>query len=291
MSDDPDLDLAPELDVHVDTLADAALRYRVNPGFIPDLAAIDTRGTDTWDGDKAQGERAMKSLSRRVGDLQEQLYAEGRHRLLVVLQATDTGGKDSTIKHVFEGVNPQGVKVASFKRPNEEELAHDYLWRIHHHVPRDGQIVIFNRSHYEDVLVVRVHGMVPEERWRRRYEHIRAFEQMLADEGTTIVKFFLHISRDEQRRRLQKRLDRPEKHWKFEKGDLDERARWDDYQAAFTEAIAETSTDQAPWFVIPADRKWYRNLVISQVLISTLEGLDLQWPEAEEGLEGLVIPE
>ncbi|HUG83020.1 MAG TPA: polyphosphate kinase 2 family protein [Euzebya sp.] len=290
MNDHPDLDLAPDLASHVDTLTETAQRYRVHPGAVPDLAAIDSRGTSTWDGDKAQGKEALRALGGRLGALQEKLYAEGRHRLLVVLQATDTGGKDSTIKHVFSEVNPQGVTVASFKRPTEHELARDFLWRVHARVPADGQITIFNRSHYEDVLVVRVHEMVPQERWRRRYEHIRSFEQMLVDEGTTIVKFFLHISRDEQRQRLQDRLDQPDKHWKFEKGDLAERARWPDYQAAFTEAITETSTQSAPWYIVPADRKWYRNLVISQILIDTLEGLDMKWPDAEEDLEDLVIP-
>jgi PPK2 family polyphosphate:nucleotide phosphotransferase len=273
----------------LDGLAERVARYRVEPGTTPHLPGIDTRATDAWDGDKAQGKAAVDWLSSRIEALQEQLYAEGRHRVLVVLQATDTGGKDGTIRHVFDGVNPAGVQVASFKKPTEAELAHDFLWRVHRHVPRDGQITIFNRSHYEDVLIVRVHDLVPEERWRRRYHHIREFERLLADEGTTIVKFFLHISKAEQAERLQARLDEPDKHWKFSRADLDERARWDDYQAAFTEAIAETTTDVAPWYVIPADRKWYRNLVISQVLVDLLEGLDMRWPEPEEGLADVVI--
>ncbi|MEM9135674.1 MAG: PPK2 family polyphosphate kinase, partial [Actinomycetota bacterium] len=214
-----------------------------------------------------------------------------KERVLVVLQAMDAGGKDGTIRRVFEGVDPSGVKVAAFKRPTEAELAHDYLWRVHPHVPGDGELVIFNRSHYEDVLVVRVMDIVPKSRWKKRYDHIRAFEQLLADEGTTIIKLFLHISKDEQRERLQARLDEPDKNWKFEEGDLVPRARWDDYQEAFTDALTETSTEDAPWYVIPADRKWYRNLVVSEILIQSLEGLDMTYPEAAPDIAEMVIPE
>ena len=210
-------------------------------------------------------------------------------RLLVVLQAIDAGGKDGTIRSVFDGVNPQGVKVTSFKKPSAEELAHDYLWRVHHHTPAAGEIAIFNRSHYEDVLVVRVHGLVPEPRWRARYRHIREWERMLHDEGTTIVKLFLHISKDEQRERLQERIDDPTKRWKWHPGDLAERQRWDDYQLAFAEAIAETSTDRAPWFVIPANRNWFRNLVVSGILVETLEAMAPRIPEAPPGVEGTVV--
>ncbi|MCB0074803.1 MAG: polyphosphate kinase 2 family protein, partial [Caldilineaceae bacterium] len=194
-----------------------------------------------------------------------------------------------TIRHVFDGVNPQGVKVASFKKPTPEELAHDYLWRIHKQTPGDGEIVIFNRSHYEDVLVVRVHNLVPPDIWGKRYEHIRAWEKMLADEGTTILKFFLHISKEEQKERLQARLDEPEKHWKFSSADLAERKRWDDYQAAYEAMLTKTSTDYAPWYIVPANRKWYRNLVISKVIIDTLEGLNMTYPPAEPGLDQIVI--
>ncbi len=294
MSDSPDTEPDLEQDDPVDEdlledLADRVNTHRAQPGTRLDLSSIDTRGTPAWDGDKAQGKVAAAQLTARIESLQEQLYAESQHRVLVVLQATDTGGKDSTIRHVFNGVNPQGVRVANFKRPTAPELAHDYLWRVHKEVPGDGQITIFNRSHYEDVLVVRVHGLVPEERWRRRYEHIRAFEQMLVDEGTTVVKFYLHLSREEQAERLQDRLDDPQKHWKFEPADLGERERWDDYRAAFTEAIERTTTDDSPWWVIPADRKWYRNLVIAQVMVQTLESLDMQWPAAAEGLDDIVI--
>ena len=190
---------------------------------------------------------------------------------------------------MFEGVNPQGVKVASFKRPTDDELAHDYLWRIHARLPRSGEIAIFNRSHYEDVLVVRVHDLVPRDRWKKRYKQIQAFEQMLADEGTTIVKFFLHLSKEEQRTRLQERIDNPVKRWKFSHDDLLERKLWDDYASAFEDMLTKTSTADAPWYVVPADRNWYRNLVVSQVLVDTMRGLDLRYPPAEEGIADLIV--
>lgn len=264
-------------------------RYRVAPGTEVRLGGWDPRDRDAWEGSKREGKKEAARLNRRLEELQELLYAEGRHKLLIVLQAMDTGGKDSTIRHVFDGVNPQGVKVASFKKPTPEELAHDYLWRVHEHAPGTGEIVIFNRSHYEDVLVVRVHSLVPENVWSRRYDHINSFERLLADEGTTIRKFFLYISRQEQKERLQDRLDQPDKHWKFSKADLAERARWDEYLAAFETVLAKTSTGWAPWHVVPADRKWYRNLVISRVLVDTLEGLGMRYPPPEEGLDEVVI--
>jgi len=264
-------------------------RYVVAPGTKVDLGARDPRDTADFDGGKDEGKDGLEELTGRLEELQNLLYADGRHRLLVVLQAMDTGGKDGTIRHVFHHTNPQGVRVASFKRPTEDELAHDYLWRVHPHTPADGMISIFNRSHYEDVLVVRVHDVVPEERWRRRYDHIVDWEQMLVDEGTTIRKFFLHISKDEQAERLQARIDTPEKRWKFEKGDLDERLHWDAYVEAYEEMLARTSTEAAPWYVIPADRKWFRNLAVSQVLVDTLEGLDLSYPEPEAGIEGITV--
>jgi PPK2 family polyphosphate:nucleotide phosphotransferase len=209
--------------------------------------------------------------------------------LLMILQATDTGGKDSTIKKVFEGVNPAGVRMASFKQPTHQELARDYLWRVHAQVPRDGEIAIFNRSHYEDVLIVRVRDLVPQDVWSKRYAHINDFERLLADEGTTIIKIFLHISKDEQRERLQARLDDPTKHWKFSTGDLAERRRWDDYQAAYQDMLERTSQAHAPWFIVPADRKWYRDLVVSSILIEALESLDLQYPPNTEDLSDVVI--
>ena len=265
---------------------------RVKPGDKIDLSDIDTRSTPEWDGDdKDEGKAALPALNERLEALQELLYAEGKQRLLVVIQAMDAGGKDGTVRHVFEGVNPTGVRVASFKRPTDKELAHDYLWRVHSQVPGDGEITIFNRSHYEDVLVVRVAELVPENRWKKRFDHIVNFEEMLADEGTTIIKIFLHISKDEQKERLQDRLDRPEKNWKFEEGDLGPRSQWDDYQKAFEDVLEKTSTDQAPWYVVPADRKWYRNIAVSEIVIQTLESLNMDFPPPEEGLDKIVIPD
>jgi PPK2 family polyphosphate:nucleotide phosphotransferase len=201
----------------------------------------------------------------------------------------DTGGKDGVIRSVFDGVNPQGVKVASFKRPTDLELAHDYLWRVHPRVPAKGEITIFNRSHYEDVLVVRVHDLVPAARWERRFQQINEFEEMLVEEGTTILKFFLHISKDEQKERLQARLDDPSKHWKFSLGDLAERERWDDYQAAYEDVLNMTSSPHAPWYVVPADRKWFRDLVIATALVETLEKMGLEYPANPDDLSGVVI--
>ena len=262
-------------------------KYRVDPSHFGGLADFDCNANGGFT--KALAKPRMKHLNRRLEALQERLYAHGQERLLVVLQATDTGGKDGTIRAVFDRVNPQGVHVASFKKPTEEELAHDYLWRIHEHTPATGSITIFNRSHYEDVLVVRVHGLVDEQTWARRYEHIRNFEQMLADEGTTIVKLYLHISKEEQRDRLQARIDNPEKHWKFEFGDLNERTLWDDYQVAFEDVLRKTSTRDAPWYVIPANRKWYRNIVISQILVDVLERLAGDEFDPNPELEGVVV--
>jgi PPK2 family polyphosphate:nucleotide phosphotransferase len=264
-------------------------RYLVAEGSQVDLSARDPGDRSGFGNDKGAARDRLAELSRRLEILQELFYADGRHRLLVVLQATDTGGKDGVIRRVFEGVNPTGVKVASFKQPTTSELAHDYMWRVHPHVPGDGEMVIFNRSHYEDVLIVRVWEMVARERWEKRYRHIVEFERLLADEGTTILKFFLHISRDEQRQRLQDRIDNPEKHWKFDPGDLEQRRRWDDYQKAFEDMLSRTSTAHAPWYIVPSNHKWYRDLVVSTVLVRTLEGLDLRYPEPETDLTGLVV--
>ena|SRR6185295_8726614 len=201
----------------------------------------------------------------------------------------DTSGKDGTIRHVFEGVNPLGVDVAAFKAPTPEELDHDFLWRVHPKVPGRGEIVIFNRSHYEDVLAARVHGFVPPEVWRLRYRQIVDFERLLAETGTVVLKFFLHIDKDEQRKRLQARLDDPAKRWKFRRGDLDDRRHWDDYMAAYEEALSRTSRKRAPWFIVPSNRKWYRNLVVATILVKALETLDIKIPEPEEDLRGIVI--
>lgn len=263
--------------------------FLVPPGGPAALDSRDPHSKAGFEGGKKEGKRALPELRKHLADLQDRLWAESSQSLLVVLQAIDTGGKDGTIGHVFTGVNPQGVHVRGFGAPSHLERAHDYLWRIHQETPEDGAITIFNRSHYEDVLVVRVKGLEPEEVWRPRFRHIVEFERMLVDEGTTVVKLFLHISKEEQRERLQARLDEPDKRWKFSKGDLDDRRLWDDYMEAFEEAITETSTSHAPWYVVPGDRKWYRNLVVSKILIETLERMAPGYPEPEPDLDGLVV--
>jgi PPK2 family polyphosphate:nucleotide phosphotransferase len=261
----------------------------VTPGTEVDLAAIDPGSTEGAPGDKVGTKAAIKGLRDRLIDLQARLWADGTQSLLVVLQAMDAGGKDGTIKHVFKGVNPQGCRVTSFKQPNDTELAHDFLWRIHQNTPRKGMIGIFNRSHYEDVLVVRVHDLVPDDVWRRRYELINDFEQQLSSDHTRIVKFFLHISKDEQAERFRRRLARADKRWKFSRSDLAERKSWDEYQLAFEDALSRTSTGRAPWYVIPANNKWYRNWCIGTTLVETLEDMDPQFPPAEEGLDEIEV--
>ncbi|MBW2524358.1 MAG: polyphosphate kinase 2 family protein [Deltaproteobacteria bacterium] len=264
-------------------------KYRVKPGTKVKLSKWDPADKSQFDGGKEAGLARVAELNQRLEQLQELLYAEGRHQVLVVLQGMDAAGKDGCIRHVFEGVNPQGVEVASFGKPSKVELSHDYLWRIHQHAPARGKMVIFNRSHYEDVLVVRVHGLVPEKVWRKRYGHINDFERMLTDEGATIVKFYLHIDRDEQKERFQARLDEPDKRWKFRRGDLDERKLWPKYQKAFEAVLSETSTEWAPWYIVPANRKWYRNLVVLSALVETLEKLGMSFPQPETGLDDVVI--
>lgn len=239
--------------------------------------------------DKDETKAETKKLRERLAELQEILYAQGKYSLLIILQAMDAGGKDSTINKVFSGVNPQGFQIASFKKPSEEELAHDFLWRIHKEVPAKGKIGIFNRSHYEDVLVVRVNNLVPKKVWQARYDHINNFEKLLVDSGTTILKFYLHISKEEQKERFQDRLDDPSKHWKFSKGDLPVREQWDDYMRAFEDAISHCNTDYAPWHIIPANRKWYRNYVILKAIVEAMEAMPLEYPPAEDGLEDVVI--
>jgi len=264
-------------------------RHRITPGAIVDLDCLDPGDTSAFPGNKSDAKVRLRTLNDRLEALQELLHAEGNRKVLIVLQGTDTCGKDGTIRHVFEGVNPQGVKAASFKRPTPVELAHDYLWRIHAHTPGSGEITIFNRSHYEDVLVVRVHSLVDEAIWSRRYGHINDFERMLTDEGTTILKFFLHISKEEQAERLRERLETPEKQWKFATGDLAEREHWDDYQAAFGDMLSRTSTEWAPWYVVSSNRKWHRNLVVAEVVIAALENLDMRYPPPNEGCENITI--
>jgi PPK2 family polyphosphate:nucleotide phosphotransferase len=264
-------------------------KYLVEPGAHIKLADWDPNDKGEFKGHKQQALEETEKLNQKLGDLHELLYAEHKHKILVVLQAMDTGGKDGTIRHVFNGVDPQGARVANFKEPTAEELDHDYLWRVHKQVPAKGELVIFNRSHYEDVLIVRVHNLVPAEVWGRRFEQINAFEQMLTETGTTILKFYLHIDQEEQKQRLQARLDDPNKHWKFRRGDLQERKLWPEYRKAYEDVLNKTSTPAAPWYIVPANHKWYRNWVISSILVETLEGLQMKFPEPDENLEGIVI--
>jgi PPK2 family polyphosphate:nucleotide phosphotransferase len=267
--------------------------HAVKEGSRVDLGAVDPSGTPGLSGDKEQERAAAEALHAKnieaMQGLQYRLWAEGKRSLLVVLQAMDAGGKDGVIRHVFGPLNPQGVRVVGFKQPTEDELAHDYLWRVHKETPRRGRIAVFNRSHYEDVLVVRVHGLIGREVWERRYGEINEFEKMLAAEGTTIVKFFLHISKDEQKARLQARLDEPQKRWKFAHGDLVERKKWDEYQSAFDDAISACSTEWAPWYVVPSDRKWYRNWAVSSIVRGVLEGMDPRAPKANFDVSKIVI--
>lgn len=253
------------------------------------LAAIDTRSTCGYEGDKSSAIAQQTALNVQLGQLQNLLYAEHKHKVLIVLQATDTGGKDGAIKKVFSEASPQGVRIASFKAPSANELDHDYLWRIHQQVPAKGEIVVFNRSHYEDVLITRVHGWIDDAAAKRRFRQINSFEEMLVEEGATILKFFLHISKDEQRQRLQDRLDDPTERWKFNIGDLAERRKWDEYQRVYQEAINATSCPHAPWHVVPADRKWVRDIYISTVLVNALSQLSMQYPDVPAELQKIVI--
>lgn len=260
-------------------------RYRVKPDTEVKLKNYDPDETRAWDGSKQEAEERLAKLSAKLDELQATIYAEHKHPVLIVIQAPDTAGKDGTIRVVFDGVNPQGVRIANFKAPTPIELEHDYLWRVHAQTPGKGQIVVFNRSHYEDVLVVRVHELAPEAVWKKRYDQINAFERTLADEGTTIIKFFLHISPEEQEQRLLDRLDEPSKRWKFNAGDLEERKLWSQYREAYEDMLSKTSTKWAPWYVIPANRNWYRNLLVSSILVKTLEDLQPRYPEFKGDVE------
>ncbi|MCD6640139.1 MAG: polyphosphate kinase 2 family protein [Nocardioides sp.] len=250
-----------------------------------DLRSIETDATPGFDGDKTEGKAVLAAMGEELADLQERLWAEGtagsHRRLLLVLQGMDTSGKGGTLRHTVGLVDPQGVKITSFKAPTEEEKAHDFLWRIEKALPAPGYIGVFDRSHYEDVLIHRVRGFSAPEEIERRYDAINDFEQRLVDDGITLIKCMLHISADEQRARLQERLDNPEKHWKFNPGDLDERALWPAYREAYEIALERTNTEVAPWHVVPADRKWFRNLAIGQLMLDALRSLDLQWPKAD----------
>ena len=253
-------------------------RYRIRPGDKVHLDKWDPGDTSGFNGKEEDAADESKKLNQKLEQVQELLYAEQKHSVLVVLQALDSGGKDGTIRRVFQGVNPQGVRVASFKAPTPDELNHDFLWRVHKQVPGKGEIVIFNRSHYEDVLVVRVHKLVPKEVLERYYQQINNFERSLYEGGTVIMKFFLHIDADEQKKRLQDRLDDPKKRWKFNTNDLAERKFWSEYMKAYEEALEKTSTDWAPWYVVPANHNWFRDLVVSSVLVRTLEKMKMQYP-------------
>lgn len=264
-------------------------KYRVKPGQKVDLDEYDPDDTSLSTDGKAAAKQTVAKLNKELEQLQELMYAEHKHKLLVVLQAMDTGGKDGLIRSVFEGVNPQGVDVATFKAPTADELDHDYLWRVHKQTPGKGQIVIFNRSHYEDVLVVRVHNIVSRDQVKKRYKHIAEFERLLAEEGTTILKFYLHISKDEQKRRLEARLEDTTKHWKFNVGDLKERTLWNDYMTAYKDALSNTSTPYAPWYVVPANKKWYRDLVVSTVIVDALKNLKMSYPKPESDLSKIAI--
>jgi PPK2 family polyphosphate:nucleotide phosphotransferase len=258
-------------------------RWVVAVGAAPRLRERDPRDTTGAPGDKEATRATFDALSDEMLDLQDRLYAESAQSLLVVLQAMDTGGKDGTIKHVFRGLNPQGVHVTTFKAPNDDELAHDFLWRVHKTTPGRGLIGIFNRSHYEDVLIARVNGLVPEPVWRARYAHINHFEALLGEDARTrVIKLFLHISPEEQAERLRERLERPDKRWKFRRADVDERTRWDEYIAAYEDALARTSTARAPWYVVPADRKWFRDWAVSRIFIETLRDMDPRYPPPAE---------
>jgi len=262
-----------------------ALRWR--PGS--DLGAVDARSTPGWEGDRAQGEQLVALHADELSDLQERLFAEGRtggsRSVLLLLQGMDTSGKGGIVRHVVGLVDPQGVQHRSFGVPTDEERAHGYLWRIRNGLPRPGHIGVFDRSHYEQVLVVRVAGLEPREEWEAHYDEINAFDAEVAASGTSIVKVMLAISRDEQKARLTQRLERPDKHWKYDPSDIDARLLWDDYQAAYQDMLDRTHTDAAPWYVVPADRKWFARLAVSELLLGTLRGLDLGWPTAAFDVE------
>lgn len=254
-------------------------KHLIKPSSSFQLTKIDSDIPKHFKGTKDEVELHLEGLRKRLEGLQELLYAQSQHKLLIVLQAMDTGGKDGVIRHVFSGVNPQGVDVFRFKVPSVEEMSHDYLWRVHARSPEKGKITIFNRSHYEDVVVVKVHKLVKLDEIHKRYGHINDFERMLTDEGVTILKFFLHISKKEQRERIQERLDDKTKNWKFTLSDVHERKSWSKYMSSYQEAIEKTSTSWAPWCVVPSDKKWYRNLVITQSIVDHLEGLKMKYPK------------
>jgi len=250
---------------------------RLKPGKKVDLSKLDPEETLGWEKNGAM-KKALEKAVQRLDDLQYLMYAEDKRALLIVFQALDAGGKDGTIRHVMSGVNPQGCRVTPFKTPSSEEAAHDFLWRVHKAVPPRGQIGIFNRSHYEDVLVVRVHNLVPKEVWSERYQQINRFEETLAANNITVLKFFLHISKDEQKKRFMERIDDADKRWKISASDFNERKFWGEYTQAYEAALAKCGTDAAPWYVIPANKKWFRNLAVSHIIVETLEEMKMKFP-------------
>ncbi len=252
--------------------------FRIKPGSKVNLGKIDPNYHGDYETESDVGQELLK-YNQRLAQLQSVLYAENKHALLIVLQAMDGGGKDGTVHHVMAALNPQVCSVIGFKVPTTEEMAHDYLWRVHKVTPAKGHITVFNRSHYEDVLVVRVHSLVTEEVWSKRYNEINAFERELANSGTTMIKFFLHIDKDEQLNRFRDRLDQPDKQWKISDADYKERDFWDDYQKAYMDALSKCSFNYAPWYVIPANNKWFRDLAVSQILVETMEGLEMEFPK------------
>lgn len=262
--------------------------WAVKPGSTVDVSTIDPGDTRAIKGGRSAAVAELENDRAALNGWQTRLWAESRRSLLLILQGTDASGKDGTIAHVFSGVNPQGTKVTSFKAPTTEELAHDFLWRVHQAVPHAGQIGVFNRSQYEDVLVARVRKLVPKQIWKQRYADITAFESLLTEGGTTIIKCCLLISKDEQRRRFEERLKDPQKRWKFQRGDLEDRALWKEYQVAYSEAIERTSTKDAPWYIVPSDHKWFRNWVVSRLLIETLTEMDPKYPDPPD-LAGITV--
>jgi len=264
-------------------------RLRLPAGEKLHLAEMDASDTSSWPGGKRKGEAELPALRAELDRLQELFYADARRGLLVILQGMDTSGKDGVIRHVFEGVNPQGVRVSSFRSPTPEEFSHDFLWRIHRRTPSKGEIVIFNRSHYEDVLIARVHQLVPRKVWSKRFDAINAFERELVEEGVSVLKFFLHISAEEQRRRLRDRIEDPTKHWKLSAADFHERRYWADYLAAYEEMLRRTNTPWAPWYLLPSNHKWFRNLAISRILVEELKGMKLRYPEPSVNMSSLKL--
>jgi len=262
-------------------------KYRIDSRRPIRLSDFDPDETSLAPADKEGTKDKSEKILRRLDELQELLFAEHKHKVLIVLQGMDTSGKDGTIEHVMGGFDPVGVRTISFKKPTPAELDHDYLWRVHAQTPGAGEVVVFNRSHYEDVLVVRVHELVPEAMWMQRYAQINEFERMLAENGTLILKFFLNISKDEQKKRLQERIEDPTKRWKFQHGDLDERKLWSQYQKAYEDVLSKTSTSWAPWYVVPANAKWYRNWIVGSVIADALTGLEMEYPQPD--LKGVVV--